>query len=296
MAPNSPVAGDPHETPAARLGNLLARPGILVLPCPYDALSARLSAEAGFEAMFMGGYASVAARFAFPDIGLASATEMLETARTLVRAAGGRPVLCDGDTGYGGDANVRRTVLDLAQAGAAAVMIEDQSWPKRCGHLPGKSVVPFDEALARVRAAVRAREETGGRILVLARTDARATDGLEAALERVRAFTDAGADMLFMEAPRSKQEMAAFTSATDRPCLANMLEDGATPILPPRELEALGFAMVAYPLTLVGAAAYAVREALDAIASGHAYKPRVPHGELLRLTGFDADAPGGWSP
>ncbi|MGP1396430.1 MAG: isocitrate lyase/PEP mutase family protein [Inquilinaceae bacterium] len=274
---------------ADRLRALIARQEILVLPCPYDALSARLAAEAGFDAMFMGGYGAVASRFAFPDIGLASATEMLETARAIIRAAG-RPVICDGDTGYGGDANIRRTVLDLAQAGAAAVMIEDQTWPKRCGHLSGKSVVPFAEAVARIDAAVRAREESGGRILILARTDARGVEDLESALDRIRAFADAGADMLFMETPRSEAEMEAFTRASDLPCLANMLEGGASPILPPARLQELGFAMVAYPITLIGAAAAGVRDALAAIATGRPSDRRLSHAELLRLTGYGEPA------
>lgn len=284
------------QTPADRLRALLARDALLLLPCPYDALSARLTARAGFEAMFMGGYATVASRFAFPDIGLVTATEMLEAARAVVRAASPCPVLVDGDTGYGGDANIRRTVLDLAQAGAAAVMIEDQTWPKRCGHLPGKSVVDAAEAVARIRAAVRAREETGDRILILARTDARALLGLDAALDRVRAFADAGADLLFMEAPQSEAEMAAFTAATPLPCLANMLEGGATPILPPARLRALGFAMAAWPINLLGAAAQAVDQALAAIArGGEGAPPRMSHRRLLEVTGYAAE-PGGPAP
>jgi 2-methylisocitrate lyase-like PEP mutase family enzyme len=273
-------------SPPAALKAALAAEALLLLPCPYDALSARLAVEAGFKAMFMGGYASVASRFAFPDIGLASATEMLETARAVVRAAGPVPVICDGDTGYGGDANVRRTVQDLAAAGAAAVMIEDQTWPKRCGHLPGKDVVPRQEAVARIRAAVRAREETRDGILILARTDARGVLGLDEALARVRAFADEGADMLFMEAPQDEREMAAFTAVCNVPCLANMLEDGKTPILPPERLRELGFKMAAYPISLLGAAAAGVQEALANIAQGRPTERRVTHMELLRLTGF----------
>ena len=289
-------AGDPGDrSPGAALAALLGRgDGPLVLPCPHDALSARLAVAEGFEAMFLGGYAAVASRFGFPDIGLASVTEMLETARCVVRAAQGRPVLVDADTGYGGDANVARTVADLANAGAAAVMIEDQTWPKRCGHLPGKGVVGRDEAVARVRAAVSAAASTGARTLVLARTDARAVLGLDEALERIRAFVDVGADLLFMEAPGDEAEMVAFVeAASGRPCLANMLEGGATPILPPARLGELGFAMVAYPVSLVGAAALATREALAELKVGRAVSRRLTHAELLAATGYEeASGPG----
>jgi len=278
--------GDIAPSAPSALRAALGESGLLLLPCPYDALSARLAVEAGFKAMFMGGYAAVASRFAFPDIGLVSATEMLETARAIAGAAAPVPVICDGDTGYGGDANVRRTVMDLSAAGAAAVMIEDQTWPKRCGHLPGKDVVPRAEAIARIRAAVRAREETREGILILARTDARGVHGLDEALDRLRAFADEGADMLFMEAPQDEREMTAFTGLRNLPCLANMLEDGKTPILPPARLEALGFKMAAYPISLLGAAAAGVRDALAGIAEGAPTRRRVPHAELLRLTGY----------
>jgi len=274
-------------THAEKLRTRLAEPEILVLPVPYDALSARIAARAGAEALFLGGYASVASRFAFADIGLVTASEMLETARAVVRAAG-LPVIVDGDTGYGGDANIRRTVLDLAQAGAAAVMIEDQTWPKRCGHLPGKSVVARDEAVARIRAASAARDETGQAISILARTDARATDSLDEALARVEAFRDAGADFLFMEAPRDEAEMRAFiAAAAGRPCLANMLPGGETPILPPRALREIGFAMVAHPIALLGAAGAAVSAAMPAVLAGETPSGGLSHAEILETTGYD---------
>ncbi len=265
----------------------LAEPEILLLPCPYDAMSARLAVEAGFDALFVGGYALAAARFAFPDVGLVSPTEMLEAARAIIAAAG-VPVIVDGDTGYGGVANVKRTVHSLAQAGAAAVMIEDQQWPKRCGHLQGKQVVAREEAVTRIRAAADASAETGKRILIMARTDARAVLGLDEALWRMQAFADAGADLLFMEAPRTEAEMVAFTSLNDLPKMANMLEDGVTPILPPQRLAELGFAMAAYPVTLLGAAMHAVRAALASIRQGEVHEPRMSHGDILQITGYDA--------
>lgn len=265
-----------------RLRERLTQSEILVTPCPWDGLSARLTALAGFEAAFMGGYAVAAARFGWPDIGLVSQTEMLESARAIIRASE-LPIICDGDTGYGGDANVARTIADLAQAGAAAVMIEDQTWPKRCGHMPGKSVVARDEAVARIRAAVAARDRTATRPLILARTDARATDGMAEALARVRAFAAAGADMLFLEAPETEEEMRAFTSATPLPCLANMLAGGLSPRMAPARLQELGFRIVAYPLDLLGAAATAIEEALAHLGSEGGPR-RKPHADLLDVT------------
>lgn len=267
-----------------RLRALLSKPEILVVPCPWDGLSARMVARAGFRAAFMGGYAVATGRFGWPDIGLVTQTEMLESARTIVRASG-LPVLCDGDTGYGGDANVARTIVDLAQAGAAAVMIEDQTWPKRCGHMPGKSVVGREEAVARIRAAVAARDATPARPLILARTDARAIHGMEEALARIRAFAEAGADMLFLEAPETEEEMRAFTAATALPCLANMLSGGVTPRLSPASLQDLGYAMAAYPLDLLGAAAQAMEDALAHLgAEGGPEAKR--HAELLEIAEF----------
>ena len=274
-----------------RLRALLDQGRLLVLPCPYDGLSARMVARAGFPAAFMGGYAVAAGRFAWPDIGLMSPTEMLDSARSIIRASG-LPILVDGDTGYGGDANVARTVTDLAQAGAAAVMIEDQTWPKRCGHLPGKDVVDRAEAVARIRAAVAARDRTPTRPLILARTDARAIHGMEEAIARVRAFAEAGADLLFLEAPATEAEMRAFTRATPLPCLANMLAGGVTPRLSHDRLQDLGFAMAAYPLDLIGAAASALEGALQAF--GHPDgPPRKEHGQLLDITGFSPDPTAG---
>jgi len=273
------------HTPAPdQLRALLAEGRLLVLPCPHDGLSARLVARAGYRAAFMGGYAVAAGRFGWPDIGLVSPTEMLETARSIIRASS-LPVLVDGDTGYGGDANIARTIADLAQAGAAAVMIEDQTWPKRCGHIAGKQVVARDEAVARIRAAVAARDASPTRPLILARTDARGVLGMDEALARIRAFAEAGADMLFLEAPETEAEMRAFTAATPLPCLANMLAGGRTPRLAPDRLQDLGFAMAAYPLDLIGAAAAAMEAALAHLGT-EGGPPARDHAQLLDITGF----------
>ncbi len=248
------------------LRSLLARPGLLVMPCCFDALSARLIERAGFPLTFMSGFAVSAARLALPDTGLASFGEMRDQARDICGAVA-IPVIGDGDTGYGGPVNVKHTVREYARAGLAAVMIEDQQWPKRCGHTRGKQVVPFEEAVTRIRAACDARDEGAG-ILILARTDARATHGMEEALKRIRAFDELGADILFLEGPRSEEEMRAFCSATGRPCMANMVEGGVSPLLSPDRLEALGFRIVAYPLTLLSAAVRAMEEALALLSRG----------------------------
>ena len=215
-------------TPADQLRELLVSPDFLTMPCCFDPLSARLVEQAGFPLTFMSGFAVSAARLALPDTGLISYGEMLDQGRNIC-AAVGIPVIGDGDTGYGNPANVRRTVQGYAAAGFAGVMIEDQLAPKRCGHTGVKEVVDRAEAVRRIRAACDARDE-GADILIMARTDARSTHGLDEALWRIRAFADLGVDILFMEAPRDEAEMSAFCDAVPGPKLANMLEEGITPV------------------------------------------------------------------
>jgi 2-methylisocitrate lyase-like PEP mutase family enzyme len=191
---------------------------------------------------------------------------MLDQGRNIC-AAVDIPVIGDADTGYGNAINVKRTLAGYAQAGFACAMIEDQLAPKRCGHTRGKQVVERPEALARIKAAVDAREE-GADILVMARTDARATLGLDEALWRARAFADLGADLVFVEAPRDEAEMETVCQAVPLPQMANMVEQGETPILPPARLEALGYRLAAYPLTLLSAAIRAMEQALAEMAAG----------------------------
>jgi 2-methylisocitrate lyase-like PEP mutase family enzyme len=272
--------------PAESLAALLREPRLRVMPCCFDALSARLVEGAGFELTFMSGFAVSAARLALPDTGLISYAEMLDQGRNIC-AAVSIPVIGDADTGYGNAVNVKRTLAGYAQAGFACAMIEDQRAPKRCGHTRGKQVVDRAEAQARVRAAVVAREEGAG-ILVLARTDARATHGLEEALWRARAFEDLGADLIFVEAPVSESEMERVCAATRVPQMANLVEGGDTPLLPPSRLESLGYRIAAYPLTLLSSAARAMREALAALATGTSPDGLVPFEELRELVGFDA--------
>ena len=279
------------SSPAHRLRGLLAGPGLIVMPCCFDAHSAKLIARAGFPITFMSGFAVSAARLGLPDTGLISYGEMLDQGRNIC-AAVQIPVIGDGDTGYGNALNVKRTVAGYAAAGFAAVMIEDQVAPKRCGHVQGKQVVARDEALSRIRAALDARDE-GADILILARTDARAPLGLDEALARAREFEALGADIIFVEAPRGIDEMQAVAEATARPNLANMVEQGDTPILPPATLEALGFKIAAYPLTLLSAATRAMEEALAALKDGREPANLAGFSHLREVVGFDDYAKAG---
>ena len=255
------------------------------MPCCFDALSARLIEQAGFELTFMSGFAVSASRLGLPDTGLISFGEMLDQGRNIC-AATRLPVIGDGDTGYGNALNVKRTVTSYAAAGFAGVMIEDQEAPKRCGHTRGKRVVSRAEALSRVRAAVNAREE-GADILIMARTDARATDGLAEAVARCQAFADLGADILFLEGPRSESEMAAFCQAVSGPKMANLVEGGDTPLLPPARLEEIGYRIAAYPLTLLSAATAAMLDALEALANGDQPANAVDFEGLRDIVGFE---------
>ena len=275
------------KSPAARLRTLLtARQDALVMPCCFDALSARLIEAAGFPLTFMSGFAVSAARLGLPDTGLISYGEMVDQGRNICSAVS-IPVMGDGDTGYGNAVNVKRSVRGYADAGFAAVMIEDQVWPKRCGHTRGKQVVPRQEGIARIRAAVDAQRE-GADILILARTDARAGEGLNEALIRAQAFAAAGADILFVEAPRSEDEMARICAEVPGIHMANMVENGDTPLLPPAHLEELGYRIVAYPLTLLSAAMRAMRESLEVMkAGGHPHDRLLDFAELRRIVGFD---------
>ena len=272
--------------PAQALAALLREPRLRVMPCCFDPLSARLIEAAGFPLTFMSGFAVSATRLGLPDTGLISYGEMLDQGRNIC-AAVSIPVIGDADTGYGNAVNVKRTLAGYAQAGFACAMIEDQRAPKRCGHTRGKQVVDRAEALARVRAAVDAREE-GASVLVLARTDARATHGLEEALWRARAFEDLGADLIFVEAPVSEAEMERVCAATRVPQMANLVEGGDTPLLPPSRLESLGYRIAAYPLTLLSSATRAMREALAALAEGRSPEGLLPFAQLRELVGFDA--------
>jgi 2-methylisocitrate lyase-like PEP mutase family enzyme len=271
---------------AQSLRRLLEGPDLLLMPCCFDALSARLVEQAGFPLTFMSGFAVSAARLARPDTGLISFGEMLDQGRSIVEAVN-IPVIGDGDTGYGNVANVQRTVEGYARAGLAGIMLEDQVAPKRCGHTRGKEVVDRKQACARIKAAIAAREG-GADILVIARTDARATLGLDEALWRMRAFADLGADVLFLEAPEDESEMRRFCNELPGPKMANMLDGGVTPILSPAQLNSLGYKLAAYPLTLLSSAVHAMRESLADLAAGRTPAQQVDFATLRNIVGFDA--------
>ncbi|WP_136798871.1 MULTISPECIES: isocitrate lyase/PEP mutase family protein [Desulfosediminicola] len=249
-----------------KLRELLAGGEMLTMPCCHDALSARIIERAGFPITFMSGFAVSANRLAMPDTGLISFGEMVDQLRTITSGVS-IPVLADGDTGYGNPMNIKRTVREYGAAGASCIMIEDQVSPKRCGHTKGKQVVDFDEAVLRIRAAVDAREE-GADILIMARTDARGVLGMQEALTRMKAFHDLGADILFLEAPRSMEEMQQFCESVPGVKMANLIEHGLTPVLSPAELHKLGFSIAAYPLTLLQANITAMENALAGLLEG----------------------------
>ena len=270
---------------ADRLMQLLGRDELLMLPSCYDALSVRLVERAGFAATMVSGLCVSASRLGLPDTGLISFAEMRDQVREICAASPATVVVADGDTGYGNALNAQRTVREYARAGAACIMVEDQLSPKRCGHTQGKAVVDRAEARQRIRAAIEAGRAAG--IRIMARTDARATHGFEEALDRCRMFADEGADIVFLEAPRSEQEMEASCRAIDRPMMANMVPGGHTPILPPRRLRELGFRLAVYPLAPFASAVHAMRSSLDALRDGTPYPPQASFEELKEIVGFN---------
>jgi methylisocitrate lyase len=230
------------------LRELLARDEILVAPGAYDALTARLIQEAGFEAVYLSGAGVSFATLGLPDIGLLTLTEMANHVAYVANAVS-LPVIADADTGYGNAINVQRTVREYQQAGAAAIQLEDQAFPKRCGHLAGKELIPAEEMVGKIRAAVDARTDPD--FLIIARTDARAVTGLDDALRRAERYRRAGADILFIEAPESEQELRRIAEAFRGELLmANMVEGGKTPLLSASELYALGYKIVIFPNSL----------------------------------------------
>ena len=251
----------------------------VLMPGTWDALSSRLAANAGFSTVFLSGYCVSGTQLGLPDYGFLTQTEMADQARRATAANPGLNVVVDGDTGYGNALNVIRTVELWEAAGAAGVFIEDQVWPKRCGHMSGKQVVPADEWLPKLRAAVDTRSD----LLVCARTDARAALGLDEAIERGKAAVDAGVDAVFVEAPESVEEMEPIAAEVPAPVLvANMVEAGKTPLLTPTELTELGFRLVVSPVTALLAMTSAVRTAFDILADTGTMRD-----DLDRLVSFD---------
>lgn len=268
--------------PPRRLRELLAGDEPVVAPGAYDALSARLIQEAGFPAVYMTGFGTAASLLGRPDIGLLSGSEMVDHAR---RIAGGVavPVVADADTGYGNPINVLRTVRDYERAGVAGIHIEDQVMPKRCGHLTGKALVPADDMVAKVRAAVAARTDPD--FVLIARTDARAVEGMGAALDRAARYLDAGADMLFVEAPENEDEIALIARTfAGVPLLFNWAEGGRTPPVDLPTLGELGFKLIIFPIGALLSAATAVRSFLATLRRDGT--PRAVLGQLPRIEEF----------
>jgi methylisocitrate lyase len=259
---------------------MLARPEIVVLPGVYDGLSARLAERAGFDAMFTTGFGFSASALGQPDFGLMTMSETMDRVRNIV-ATVSVPVVADMDTGYGNPLNVTRTVRECVTTGAAGIILEDQLFPKKCGHMAGKKVIPAEEHAAKLRAAIDARRDDD--LVIIARTDARAPHGLDEAIRRGRLYRDAGADVIFIEAPQSLDELRAIKAAIpDAPLFANMVEGGKTPLLTAGELQALGFSMVVFPISALLAASKAI-ESLYA----ELFATKTTAGAIDRLTPFE---------
>lgn len=239
------------------LRQLVEAPEIVVLPGAHDVLSAKLMEQAGFSAVFTSGFGLAASTLGIPDVGLLTMTETLDRVKRIVDAVS-IPVVADMDTGYGNPLNVVRTVQECVRLGVAGIILEDQLWPKKCGHMEGKRVISMEEHVQKIRAAAYARGEK--ELVIIARTDAIAPVGFDEALRRGRAYSEAGADVVFVEAPRSIEQMKIIVDSIDAPVFANMVEGGKTPFLSAQELERLGFSIVVYPLSGLFAATRAIQE------------------------------------
>lgn len=272
--------------PAAKLRELLARPGILLAPGCYDGISARLIERAGFQVAYMTGFGSAASVLGMPDTGLISFAEMATHAGNLASAIS-IPLIADADTGYGNAVNTYRTVQAYARAGVAGIQIEDQVSPKKCGHTKGKLVVPLEEMLGKIKAACDARAERD--IVIVARTDARAVHGFDDALERSQAFAEAGADVVFFEAPETEEEMQRVASTVRAPTLINVVQDGKTPCLDASALEQLGFKLAIYPAMLFSVAAQAMQAELARFKRDGGYRDtqeRLHFADIQDIVGF----------
>lgn len=255
-----PLALDPKRGRNARLRALLGRGGLVMAPGVFDCLTARLAELAGFEMLYMTGSGVSITRLGAPDVALLSFAEILDQAKRIADVTA-LPLLADVDTGYGGPLNVIRTVREMERAGVSALQIEDQDWPKRCGHEQGRRLVPVAEMVGRIRAAVDARVDPD--LLIVARTDARTSEGIDAAIARANCYAEAGADLLFVESPESLEEMQRITREVHGPTLCNQVEGGRTPLLPAQQLEALGFRLAIYPNSVTRLFARAGQELYD---------------------------------
>lgn len=266
----------------------LQRDEILVAPGVFDMISARIADSIGFEAIYMTGYGVVASHLGLPDAGLATYTDMVGRVQQIAESTTA-PLIADGDTGYGGLLNVERTIRGYEVAGAMAIQLEDQEFPKKCGHMLGRKVVPLEEMVAKIRVAKDTRESDD--FLIIARTDARTALGLDEALRRADAFAKAGADILFVESPESNEEMRTICNSFDLPLVANMVEGGRTPVLTKQELQDLGFRIALFPCSGFLATAVALYDTYGQLKNtGSTAQSDLtfhPFDKFSKLMGFD---------
>ncbi|MDX5359721.1 MAG: isocitrate lyase/PEP mutase family protein [Alphaproteobacteria bacterium] len=280
----APTASDKRRT----LKQRLQEPGLISAPGVFEMISARIADRMGFDALYMTGYGAVASYLGLPDAGLASYTDMVGRAGSI---AGGTstPLIADADTGYGGLLNVDHTVKGYEAAGIAAIQLEDQEFPKKCGHTPGRRVIPAEDMAKKIRVATQARDSDD--FLIVARTDALTTLGLDEALRRAEMYAEAGADIIFVEAPETVEQMEKICRTIDKPLLANMVEGGKTPLLPKEELEKLGYKIAIYPGTAFLAMGRAVEDVYSALhdtgTTGGMIDRLYKFEDFSRLMGFE---------
>ena len=279
------------KNPAPSLKERLQQPGLLVAPGVYDMVSLRLADSFGFGALYMTGYGTVASHLGLPDAGIATYSDMVGRVTAMAGMAR-TPLIADADTGYGGLLNLRYTVRGYEAAGAAALQIEDQEFPKKCGHTPGRRVIALDDMVQKIRVAVESRSSPD--FLIIARTDARTSLGLDEALRRGEAYARAGADILFIESPESEDEMRAIGRLGRElglPMVANMVERGRTPVLSQAELEAIGYKIAIFPVTALLASVQAMANVYQQFkqtgSSAGGSQPLYDFGELTKLMGFE---------
>ena len=266
----------------------LNQPGLVVAPGVFDMVSLRLADSFGFDALYMTGYGTVASHMGLPDAGLATYSDMVGRVTAMAGMAR-TPLIADADTGYGGLLNMRHTIRGYEAAGACAIQLEDQEFPKKCGHTPGRRVIPMADMVRKIQVAVDSRESKD--FLIIARTDARTTLGLDEALRRGEAYAKAGADILFVESPESEEEMRRIGQSFDVPLVANMVEKGRTPVLTKPELEALGYKIAIFPVTALLAGVQAMTQVYqqfkDTGSSAKGNTPLYDFADLTRLMGFE---------
>ena len=277
-----------NETLRANLKRRLQESGLVLAPGVFDMVSLRLADTFGFDALYMTGYGTVASHLGLPDAGLASYSDMVGRVTAMARMAQ-KPLIADADTGYGGLLNMRHTIQGYEAAGAAAIQLEDQEFPKKCGHTPGRRVIPTEDMVRKIQVAVDSR--TDPNFLIIARTDARTSLGLDEALRRGEAYARAGADILFIESPESEEEMRRIGKAFDLPLLANMVERGRTPVLSKQDLESIGYKLAIFPVTALLAAVAAMKSVYqqfqDQGSSSGGTTPLFDFSELTKLMGFE---------